>query len=292
VTILLRYRPPFEWPAMLSFFEARAIPGIEHVAGGRYARTIDIESGQGFVSVELAAEDALRVVIRFPRLSALPIIISRLRRLFDLASDPESIAAHLSEDAALAPLVRVRPGLRVPGAWDAFEIGVRAVLGQQISVRATMGLAAKLVSQYGESYADKTMAMDGLTHVFPHPGRIACANLTSMGMPDARARALSALATAFLDDSRVLAGGRSLEDCVTRLRSLPGVGEWTAHYIAMRELREPDAFPADDVGLKRILSRIEGREFTSRELLDRAERWRPWRAYAAQQLWAASAEGR
>jgi AraC family transcriptional regulator, regulatory protein of adaptative response / DNA-3-methyladenine glycosylase II len=292
VTILLRYRPPFEWSAMLSFFETRAIPGIEHVSGGRYARTIDLEGVQGRVSVEPAAENALRVVIRFPRLSALPIIISRLRRLLDLTSDPESIGAHLCEDTALAPLVRARPGLRVPGAWDAFEIGVRAVLGQQITVRAAVGLAAKLVARYGEPYADKSMVMDGLTHVFPHPTRIACATLTGIGMPGARARALSALAAAFLDDAPIFAGGRDLEDCVSRLRSLPGVGQWTAQYIAMRELREPDAFPADDVALRRILSRIEGHEFTSRELLARAERWRPWRAYAAQHLWAASAEGR
>jgi AraC family transcriptional regulator of adaptative response / DNA-3-methyladenine glycosylase II len=241
--------------------------------------------------VELSAENALRVVIRFPRVSALPIIISRLRRLFDLASDPESIAAHLSEDAALAPLLRVRPGLRVPGAWDAFEIGVRAVLGQQITVPAAVRLAAKFVARYGEPYADKTMELEGLTHVFAHPERIARANLTSMGMPSARARALSALAAAFVDDSRIFAKGQGLEDCVSRLRSLRGVGEWTAQYIAMRQLREPDAFPADDVALKRILSRIEGREFTSRELLARAERWRPWRAYAAQHLWAAAAHG-
>jgi AraC family transcriptional regulator, regulatory protein of adaptative response / DNA-3-methyladenine glycosylase II len=295
ISILLRYRPPFDWTATLSFLEARVIPGIEHVSGGRYARTIDVQGVQGHVSVELAGEDALRATIRFPRLSALPVIISRLRRLFDLVSDPESIAAHLSEDAALAPLIRVRPGLRVPGSWDAFEIGVRAVLGQQITLRAAQGLAATLVAWYGECYTDKTMPIDGLTHVFPSPERIASANPGKMGMPGTRARALSALAAAFLDDARILTRCRDLETCVSRLRALPGIGEWTAQYIAMRELREPDAFPADDVALRRMLSRIEGREFTSRELLAKAERWRPWRAYAAQHLWAAYAgrrEGR
>jgi AraC family transcriptional regulator, regulatory protein of adaptative response / DNA-3-methyladenine glycosylase II len=286
VMILLRYRPPYDWPAMASFLKARAIPGVEVVSSDRYARTIEIEGVHGVVAVEPAAGHALQVAIRFSKLSALPTIIARVRRVFDLAADPQAINAQLAEDLVLAPLVAARPGLRVPGAWDGFELAVRAVLGQQLTVAAAVGLAGKLVARYGLPLAGPGLETEGLTHVFPRPEHLASADLTSLGMPRARAATLASLAAAVLADPQILGAGRSLAECVAELRALPGMGEWTAQYIAMRELREPDAFPAGDIGLLRALTDAEGERPTSRELLARAERWRPWRAYAAQHLWA------
>jgi AraC family transcriptional regulator of adaptative response / DNA-3-methyladenine glycosylase II len=186
----------------------------------------------------------------------------------------------------LAPLVAARPGLRVPGAWDGFELAVRAVLGQQITVAAGVRLAGKLVARYGLPLAGTGLETEGLTHVFPRPEQLASADLTALGMPQMRAATLASLAAAVVADPQVLGGGRSLTECVTRLRELPGIGEWTAQYIVMRELREPDAFPAGDVGLLRAMTDRAGRRPSSRELLARAESWRPWRAYAAQHLWA------
>ena len=287
--ILLRYRPPYDWPAMAAFLKARAIPGVEVVSTDRYARTIAIEGMYGVVAVEPAAGHALRVAVRFSRLSALPTIIARLRRVFDLAADPQAINAQLADDPILAPLVARRPGLRVPGAWDGFELAVRAVLGQQITVAAAVGLAGKLVARHGQPLTGTDLESDGLTHVFPRPEDLMSADLTTLGLPRARAATLASLAAAVVADPQVLGAGRSLTECVTQLRQLPGIGEWTAQYIAMRELREPDAFPAGDIGLLRALQDADGRRPTSRELLARAERWRPWRAYAAQHLWASGA---
>jgi AraC family transcriptional regulator of adaptative response / DNA-3-methyladenine glycosylase II len=286
LVIRLPYRPPYDWPAIAAFLQARAIPGVEHVSGRQYLRTIEIDRVHGVVAVEPTDGHVLRVAIRCPRLVSLPVIIERVRRIFDLAADPAGIDAYLAEDPALASLVAERPGLRVPGAWDGFELAVRAVLGQHITVRAAVGLAGQLAHRYGEPLAESLRVGTPLTHVFPRPDRIATADLTPLGVPRARARALSALAAALVEDPHLLGAGRSLHECVERLVSLPGIGEWTAQYIAMRELREPDAFPVGDIGLKRALARLDGRVRTSRDMLDRAERWRPWRAYAAQHLWS------
>ena len=283
ISLLLRYQPPYDWPAMLEFLRRRAIAGIERVTEGSYSRTIELEGLQGIVSVRPAEKDALRARIRFPRLSALPIIIARLRRVFDLAADPRPISAHLAKDPALAALVATRPGLRVPGAWDGFELAVRAVLGQQITVSAAARLAGRLVAAHGTLLSEPDR---DLTHVFPRPEALAPADLALVGMPRSRAATLSALAAAVIADPDLLCAGRGLDQAIERLRSIRGVGEWTAHYIALRQLREPDAFPAADVGLMRALAYREGRRPSSRELVDRADRWRPWRAYAAQHLWA------
>ena len=257
------------------------------MSADRYARTIEIKGVHGVVAVEPAGGHALRIAIRCPQLPALPAIIARVRRVFDLGADPQAIGAHLAEDPILAPLISARPGLRVPGGWDGFELAIRAVLGQQITVTAAVHLAAKLVARYGEPLAGAGLETDGLTHVFPRPERLASADQTSLGMPRTRAAALVSLAAAVVADPQVLGAGRSLTDCVLQLRALPGIGEWTAQYIAMRELREPDAFPAGDIGLLRAMADRNGKRPTSRELLAAAERWRPWRAYAAQHLWTA-----
>jgi AraC family transcriptional regulator of adaptative response / DNA-3-methyladenine glycosylase II len=270
---------------MTAFLQRRAIAGIEHVTAERYARTLQLDGLTGTVAVEPADGNALRATVRFPKLSALPVIIARLRRVFDLGADPLAIAAHLAKDPTLAPLVKSRPGLRVPGAWDGFELAIRAVLGQQITVPAAARLAGRMVAAYGEPLG---LPDNHLTHVFPRPDRIAGADLAPLGMPRSRAAALSAVAAAAVADPLVFEANCELDEAVKRLCAIRGVGEWTAQYIALRQLREPDAFPAADLGLLPAIAGREGRKHSSSELLDRADAWRPWRAYAAQHLWAAA----
>ena len=282
-SLLLPYRPPYDWGAMLAFLRARVIKGVESVEGGVYLRAIALQGEHGIVSVQPGERNALRVSVRFAGLSALPNIIARLRRVFDLAADPDTVARDLGKDARLAPLVAARPGLRLPGAWDGFELAVRAILGQQVSVAAAANLAGKLAARHGERLRCDDPV---LTHVFPEPAALVEADLSTLGMPHARAQTLSRLAAAVVADPQIFAAVRPLEDAVAQLGALPGIGEWTAHYIAMRLLREPDAFPASDIGLLRAMEE-NGVRPKPRELLARAEQWRPWRAYAAQYLWTA-----
>jgi AraC family transcriptional regulator of adaptative response / DNA-3-methyladenine glycosylase II len=283
ISLLLRYLPPYDWVTMLEYLRRRAIPGIELVTARSYTRSVQLDGVQGTVAVQPGEGHALRVLVRFPKLSALPAIIARVRRVFDLAADPVAICAHLAKDPTLAPLVKARPGLRVPGAWDGFELAIRAVLGQQITVVAAVRLAGGLVADHGERLAEPSA---GLTHVFPRPEALAGADLTSLGMPRSRAAALSAVAAAALADAHLFDATCGLDDAVRRLRAIRGVGEWTAQYIALRQLREPDAFPAADIGLMRAIASRDGRTRSPADLLDRANKWRPWRAYAAQHLWA------
>jgi AraC family transcriptional regulator, regulatory protein of adaptative response / DNA-3-methyladenine glycosylase II len=282
-SVLLRYKPPYDWPAMLRFLQPRAIPGVERVADGVYSRTVALTGVQGRISVQPAAGNALRASIRISKLATLPNIIARLRRQFDLAADPLNIAAHLRSDPLLAPLLKQRPGLRVPGAWDGFELAIRAVLGQQITVAGAIRLAGQLVATYGQPLSEPD---EGLTHVFPTPLALAQADLTTLGMPRSRAATLSSVASAALANPDLFGASADLTEAIARLRSIRGIGEWTAQYIALRQLREPDAFPAADVGLMRALAEEMGQRPSAAELLARAEPWRPWRAYAAQHLWA------
>lgn len=287
IRILLPYRPPYDWQAILTFLAARAIPGVESVADGCYRRSIEIGGQCGTLNIEAGEGSNLRATIRFPVLSALPTIIARIRRVFDLAADPAAINAHLAEDPHLAGLVAARPGLRVPGAWDGFELAVRAILGQQITVSAATILAGRIVQAFGDALPECNGA---ITHVFPRPAQLSGADITAkVGMPRARANAISTMAAAVERDPQIFGPRRSLEDGIGSLRALSGIGEWTAQYIAMRLLREPDAFPASDIGLMRAMADASGRRPSPAELLKRAEHWRPWRAYAAIHLWAADA---
>jgi AraC family transcriptional regulator, regulatory protein of adaptative response / DNA-3-methyladenine glycosylase II len=290
IMLTLPYAPPFDWDAMVRFLAARAIPGIEVVEENNvYMRSIALDGAQGVIAVEPDDHGrGLKVRIRFPRVEYLATIVERVRRVFDLRADPLAIGKHLSADHFLAPLVVRRPGLRVPGAWDGFEVAVRAVLGQQIPVPAARKLAAKLTSAYGDP-SDTALA-NGLTHTFPTPSRIARADLAVLGMPAVRAAALSSLAAAAAADGRLFSPRETLEAAIAKLRALRGIGEWTAQYIAMRALREPDAFPATDIGLMRAMSKMDGKRPDASTLLTRAEAWRPWRAYAAQHLWTVDAD--
>jgi AraC family transcriptional regulator of adaptative response / DNA-3-methyladenine glycosylase II len=288
LSVRLAYRPPYDWDAMLSFLAARVIPGVETVAGDVYRRTIAIGANSGVISVAPADKNRVDVAIRFPDIAALPQIIARVRRVFDLAVDRDRIGAHLSLDPMLALLVARRPGLRVPGAWDGFELAVRAIFGQQITVPAAIKLLGKLVQVHGAPLPVTKGDHEGLSHLFPSAARIASADLAALGMPGARALAVTSLARTIAADPSLFSRGAGLEEAIAKLRSLPGIGEWTAQYIAMRELREPDAFPAADIGLLRAIADVEGIRPSPSELLARAEAWRPWRAYAAAHLWAAA----
>jgi len=285
ITLSLSYVPPYDWEAIRRFFAARAIPGVEVASDSRYARTIELDGARGtiVVSPSTTKKNALTATIRFPVVSALPAIVARLRRMFDLDADVRMIHATLGQDALLAGLIGERPGLRVPGAWDPFELAVRAILGQQITVAAARGLAAKLVATYGHAL-DAEASAEGLTHVFPSARRLAKVDSARLGMPRARASALAACAWIVAKEPRLFDPTRSRDETLATLRALPGIGEWTAQYIALRALRDPDAFPASDIGILRGAAE-NGVRPTPAALLARAEAWRPWRAYAAQHLW-------
>ena len=288
ITLKLRYRPPYDWAAMIGFLRLRAIPQVEAVSDGQYARTIAIGPDMGTVAVRPAGPDQLAVQVRFPRTDALPNILSRVKRVFDLGADPAVIGAHLSVDPSLAERIAARPGLRVPGAWDGFELAIRAILGQQITVPAAVRLAGKLAAQYGQPLPE-AWGQPGLTLAFPSAERLAGEDLSTLGMPGARARALTGMAAASVADPALFGPRQDLDSAIAALKALPGVGEWTAQYIAMRQLRDPDAFPAADIGLMRALEDAAGQRPTPAQLLARAEAWRPWRAYAALHLWTADA---
>lgn len=289
VTLRLRYRPPYDWSSMLGHLQARAIPGVEVVEDDVYRRTVELKGCTGIVEVKhLARWQSLGVTIRFPNVQCLPEIVTRVRRLFDLGADIDTIDAHLAHDALLAPLVAERPGLRAPGGWDGFELAVRAVLGQQISVVAARRLAGRLVALHGDPASPNGHAK--LSHVFPTAMRLATEPI-GLGMPTARLSTLKALAEAAAANPNLFRPSATIEEAITQLRTIRGVGEWTAQYIALRALREMDSFPATDIGLLRSIARLEGKQYTSAELLVRAENWRPWRAYAAQHLWAAEPNG-
>jgi AraC family transcriptional regulator of adaptative response / DNA-3-methyladenine glycosylase II len=291
LSMRLAYRPPYDWEAMLAFLAARAVEGVELVENGRYVRTLSLEGAAG--SVEVApGRDCLRATIRVEHPRARLAVPGRLRRLFDLDADVAAIGAHLERDAALAPCIARRPGLRVPGAWDGFELAVRAVLGQQVSVAAARRLAGTLAAVAGGRVASAVTGHERLTRTFPTPAQVAAADLPALRMPRARVRALEALARAALADERLLEPAGAPDAARERLRAVPGVGAWTAEYWALRALRDGDAFPAGDVGLRRSPAVANGAPLSPRALLARAEAWRPWRAYAAQHLWTADADRR
>lgn len=285
ITLRLTHTKPYAWGHLLRFLEARAIPGVESVAGGCYQRTIGLDGASGSIAVRQSENGgALLTTIRFPRISALPTIVARLRRFFDLDADATAIDAHLARDPWLAPLVRRRPGLRVPGAWDPFELVSRAILGQQVSVAAARTFATRLVMALGDRLPDSRTL-----RLFPTPARVANADLTSIGLTGARAATLAGLARVLVDQPDLLSPAGDLETMIETLQQLPGIGHWTAQYVAMRALREPDAFPASDLGLLRALEKA-GKRPSSAELAERSLAWRPWRAYAVMHLWAEDAE--
>lgn len=287
VVLKLPFSAPYDWRGILEFLAARAIPGVEAVSGDTYRRTFALGDATGLLEVSAPARAShLVATILTSDVKALGAIVARLRRLFDLDADIVAVDAHLARDRALARGVRERPGVRVPGAWEPFELAVRAVLGQQVSVRAATTFAGRIVAAHGRPLRAPLGSLgDGSpTVLFPSPAALAKADLTRIGLTRARAATLSALAAAVAASPDLLSAADTLDDTLSELCALPGIGPWTAQYIAMRALRQPDAFPASDLGLLRAMETKAGRP-TPAALAERAEAWRPWRAYAALRLW-------
>lgn len=284
LVVRLPFRPPLDWEAMAAFLGARAIRGVEEVSGGCYRRTVEIGGAAGTIELCPApsGEAHLLLRVRLPSTEGLIGVVERARRIFDLGADPLTITGRLGADPLLAGAVRARPGLRVPGAWDGFEVAVRAVLGQQISVRAATALAGRLVSTYGKPF--EGLDSPALTHLFPSPETLSDADLTQIGATRAQAGAIRAVARAVASGDLTLDPSLGLGEFSERMCALPGVGPWTAHYVAMR-LGEPDAFPSSDLGLRRAAASDGEDAPPARELARRAEAWRPWRSYAAVYLW-------
>ncbi len=283
----LRFTPPFDWDFFLIFHRARALPGVEQVDGECYRRTVRCGDYVGRLQVSLGDEHSLHITLSPHDDTALAAIIPRVRRAFDLDADLAPIHAHLNQDPQLATLITRRPGLRVAGSVDGFEQAVRAILGQQISVTAARNLGGRLAARWGTPLPDAEG--EELRYVFPTPAMLADAEVASLGMPGKRGQAVATLGARVAAEPDLLEREATLEASITKLIALPGLGPWTAHYIAMRVLREPDALPASDIGLLRALTDAHGQRPTAAQFIARAEGWRPWRAYAAQHLWAADA---
>jgi AraC family transcriptional regulator of adaptative response / DNA-3-methyladenine glycosylase II len=297
ITLRLPFRPPFDWASVAAFLAPRATPGVEEASPDFYRRTVRIDGVRGVIAVRpVEGESWLAVRIALSGPALLIDVAERARMIFDLGADPEPIASHLRRDRRIARVLRKVPGVRVPGAWDGFELAVRAILGQQVSVRGATTLAGRIVAKYGDpldvdgSSLRSRLGTDGLHLLFPGPERLAAADLTTSGLPRARARAISTLASSVASGEIRLDGTGDPDATMAQLTDLPGVGEWTAQYIAMRALREPDAFPATDLGLRRALGNGKGPAPGGR-VREQAEAWRPWRAYAAMALWMAASKG-
>ncbi len=267
---------------MTGFLGPRATPGVEVVDQGVYRRTVEIDGVAGAIAVRPVA-DAPRLLLEvtLDRRTRVDQVVDRARRMFDLGADPLRVTSDLGRSPRLRPLIAARPGLRLPGAWDPFELAVRAVLGQQVTVRGATTLAGRLVQTFGRRIE---LAEAGLSRLFPRAEVLADADLSVIGLPRARAETVRALARAVSSGALALDAARGLDDAVTHLRTIPGVGAWTAHYVAMRALGQPDAWPVSDLGLRRALGR-RGTMASAADVSRLGERWRPWRAYAAIWLW-------
>ncbi|MBV8759547.1 MAG: helix-turn-helix domain-containing protein [Deltaproteobacteria bacterium] len=283
VTLRLDVRAPYDWPRLLGFLRARAIPGVEVVGDDVYERVVHLGGKTGTIRVRFATTDKragrLALGVSPELMPVLMPLVARVRRMFDLDARPDQIAATLGRDKLLAPMVKRRPGLRVPGAIDPFEAAVRALLGQQVSVAAATTLAGRFAQQLGQPFGAPG---DGRWR-FPTPREVVAAGperIGRLGMPRTRAAAIHALASAIVDRTVVLDGARELPAFVDQLCALPGIGPWTAHYLAMRALHVPDAFPAADLGVQKALG-MTGPKAAEQH----AEAWRPYRAYAVLHLW-------
>jgi AraC family transcriptional regulator of adaptative response / DNA-3-methyladenine glycosylase II len=277
IRLRLPYRPPLDAARLLAFLAARAIPGIEEVTGGTYRRTTLLRNGQGILSLT-PASSYVQCDLELDDLRDVPSAVQRCRRLLDLDADPAAVSAFLGDDPILGPLVRACPGRRSPGHVDGDELAIRAVLGQQVSVAAARKLGARLVASHGKPLSAPS---GSLTHLFPDAATIAAVDPETLPMPAARGRSLTGLATALASGEISLHPGADREAETARLLALPGIGPWTASYIRMRAMSDPDAFLPTDAGVLRAVKRLGGAV-----LGGGAEAWRPWRSYAVHHLWA------
>ena len=284
ISLTLDYRAPFEWAAMLAFLGARATPGVEAIRGDTYLRTAGVGNHRGWIAITpIPDRCALRAEVSFSLAPALMPLVARLRRLCDLDAQPDRIASQLESDPKLAPRIRARPGLRVPGAFDGFETAARAVLGQQVSVAAATTLAGRVAEAFGDPIETPHPE---LSRLWPPAERIArerAEALSALGILPSRARTLRQLASAVARGELILSPVADAPATLQRIMDVPGIGPWTAQYVAMRALGWPDAFPESDLGIRQALGGL-----SPTEVRRRAERWRPWRAYAAMHLWVST----
>jgi len=286
LTVKLPFREPFDWHGLLGFFAARAIPGVERVADGRYLRTVRVGDKPGLIEVRHDGSSVLLALHGVDTAALFPIV-QRCREIFDLDAPMREITAVLSRDARLKDCLKRLPGIRVPGAWDGFELTVRAVLGQQVSVKAATTLAGRIVTAYGEPAAECPLA-GAPGYLFPRPERLARARFNCIGLTTARADTLRRVAKAVVDGSLGFEASQDPAEFRDALLGIRGIGEWTAQYVAMRALKNPDAFPAADLGLLRAFDTDGEPRMRPAQLEALSEAWRPWRAYAALLLWSSA----
>ena len=278
----LPYREPFDAAGLLAFLGSRTIPGIEEVAGGAYRRSLRLPHGSAIVTLSAGTDRCVRCELKLDDVRDLQAAVQRCRHLLDLDADPVAIAELLSADELLAPLVRRMPGRRVPGCSSGDEIAIRAVLGQQVSVKGARTLAGRIVAACGEPLR----VTDGeLTHLFPTPAALAEIDPSVLAMPQSRKRTVIELAASLASGTVSLDRGASRDEAVAALAAIPGIGPWTIAYVAMRALGDPDAFLPSDLGVRHAIEQL-GLAGDPASIERRSKPWRPWRAYATQHLWA------
>ena len=289
LVLRMGYRPPYDFGAILAFLRGRALPGVEVVDEHSYSRVFGSTDTPGWLRVTAwpGNEPALQLQLHCPEPQHMLHVVGRLRRMFDLDAEPQAINESLRGDRLLKPMLRKYPGLRLPGGWDGFEIAVRAILGQQVSVAAARTLASRIVHRYGTPL--NVPGQPNLERLFPGPEQLADADLTTIGLTRARAETVRGMARAMLEGRVDFRSEQSLDEFVERWIALPGIGEWTAHYMAMRALSHPDAFPAADLILRRAAA-DGGDALSTKALTERAQGWRPWRAYTVMHLWRAATD--
>ena len=287
-TLLLAYRPPYDWEAILEFLKTRMIKEVEFITNDSYERTVRLGSCTGWVRVtHAAAKASLGVEFTHSLAPVLPALLGRLRNLFDLAARPDAIAEHLMKDKRLKGSVLKHPGLRVPGAFDGFEMAVRAILGQQITVGAATTIACRFAAAFGEKFKTPFPQLTRLTPLARDVARAGVDDIARLGIVSSRSKSILHLAQTFVSGALPLEAGVDAEKAIARLVALPGIGAWTAHYIAMRALRWPDAFPQGDIAVRNHLGGISAK--AADEI---SQAWRPWRSYAVMHLWRLSSVGR
>lgn len=278
--ITLSYQQPYDWKSHLAFLAYRSIPGVEVVKENSYARTISMDGIAGHFRVEFGSNsNQIQAKIQFPELKQRHHIIERIKSIFDLHADSEQIDKFLAKDKLLKPMVKKFPGLRVPGCWSGFEVAVRAILGQQVTVKAASTLVSRISERYGQKY---DCNIEGLTHVFPDAKELQGAKMENIGIIRQRISAIQLIADLVASGKLVIDSTIDMKEFVDQICAIKGIGEWTAFYIAMRALNEPNAFPFSDLILRRALTE---EELTPKQLLTLSEPWQPWRAYAVILLW-------